>query len=158
MSFKFSRAAATVIAVLAMSQSSSALGFLKVLEPNTYKKAEWNGYGYKDSMRSDNAWDVSARSHRREGYMFSQQVALYRSAEIARDAGKSHFSIVRHNTFTINGGYRDMDEQTNLIILLSNSPDSPSYCMEDNPKACRTLNVSDTLQTIGSVFVASKRK
>lgn len=121
-------------------------------------KAGFGGYGFKDKLQKDGSWKVSAQTTNRDGYMFSQDVALYRSAEIAREAGKGWFQILDVSTRSVAGGTMLDQENTWLVIVPADSADPPATCHAKFATACKTLNVDETLARIGPTFAPPVNK
>lgn len=152
LSSKFAISGALLLAALVLLPTTPASGLptlFKLPEPRTYMAGGGARYGYKEKQQADGSWRIFARTLNRDGMQFSQDMAVYRAAEVAKDAGKSWFKIVDLSTrFPIGGS--DVDQiNTWLIMLPVDDADTPVTCRSENAAVCRAFNVEETIARIG---------
>lgn len=140
----------------ATAQPAWLYDLMKLPEPRTYKKAEGSFYGYREKLQKDGSWKVTAGTLKRDGEAFSQEMALYRSAEIARNAGKKWFQVTDLTTMSPGPGSNQVEVKTWLYILPVDDPQQPIACRSKIPASCSTFNVDLVLASIGPTLVLPK--
>jgi len=112
--------------------------------------------GYSDKQIEPGLWRVSATTNGYSGESSAFDMALYRAAEIARDAGFPYFQVVRSdfgvlpviagNTMSFSGG----GQNARLRIRGAREANAPLAC-EVEASACRAYSVEEVLRALGPV-------
>ncbi len=102
----------------------------------------WHGVGYKHQIQKDGSWRVLAESRINDGSGFAFNVAMYRTAELAREQGFRYVQLISgYGTRTFFG-----QESATVIARPSASPAQPTGC---KPKRCYTADVATLLTMLG---------
>lgn len=113
--------------------------------------------GYSEKQVEPGVWRITATTNGFSGQYSSMTMAIYRAAELARDAGFPYFQVVRSNfrvlplvtqyTYSSSGG----GEKARLRIRFSRNANPPLLCeMEDN--SCKTYAVEEVLRELGPLI------
>jgi hypothetical protein len=122
------------------------------------------GGGYSDRQIAPGSWEVTfgTNAYTRRGYALN--AALYRSAELARQAGYAYFQIVRSNlvvgSFSVGSGYAVGSshyggEAVHLTVHGVQSQDAPLTCENDKGSGCMTLATDEVLRQLEPVVRGS---
>ena len=113
--------------------------------------------GYSDKQIEPGLWRVRATTNGYSREYSALAMALYRSAELSRDAGFDHFQVVRSNhhllglvaggTWYSSGG----GENAMLRIRGTHDANAPIAC-ETERSNCRTYSVQEVLVQIGPLI------
>ncbi|HEU0045185.1 hypothetical protein [Sphingomonas sp.] len=103
----------------------------------------WKGIGYKfgyeDEFAKDGVWRVKARTRRGDGV----DMAVYRAAERAREAGYPYVQFLGGKASRGPGlSYAELD------VLPSRSPAAPTACRSKKPGTCYTADVAAVLRRL----------
>jgi hypothetical protein len=111
--------------------------------------------GYSDEQVEPGLWRVRARTNGFSGATSAFNMALYRAAELARDAGYPYFQIVQSNFGVLplvagNFIYSSGGGQTaRFRIRGARSADAPIACEMVDSRGCHTFPVEEVLRQIG---------
>lgn len=123
--------------VLAAVQPVSALA---ASAPYYGPMKTWTGLGFKDAVEKDGTWRIEAGTRGREPV----DLAMYRAAERARDAGYAYVELLggieRHGP----AGY-----SATLYARPSHSPAMPAVCRSKRKGTCYTADVGEVLRILG---------
>ena len=104
----------------------------------------WHGwgyrYGYKDDFAKDGSWRVDAAA--RSGH--AVDVAMYRTAERAREAGFAYVQFLRAR-----GSDGPAYSYATVFSRPSHSPAAPAECGAGRAGACYTAEVAEVLRRLG---------
>lgn len=113
----------------------------------------WGFVGYKDRVEKDGSWRIVANSARMHGTGFALNMAIYRAAELARDAGYPYVEILGGDASMENGLNSNRgNERVKLFARPSNSADRPRICKSKNPAGCYTAKVDLILSRLALVL------
>jgi hypothetical protein len=76
-------------------------------------------------------------------------MALYRAAELATAAGRTHFQVIDGSGTLGTGLYVRGRETIKLIVRPANSLDSPIECRAKSAQSCATFEAAEVLARIG---------
>lgn len=119
------------------------------------KYQKWGMFGgYKEKVAGPNSWRVLAGVNGAAPEGSAWKIALYRAAELARQAGFEYFQVVNQKgsqTYiglgwgapTHRGG-----GDAELEIVAVNDPAPPQTCLAANVKLCVTLNAEETMNRV----------
>jgi hypothetical protein len=110
------------------------------------------GDGYRERQIAPGIWLVRAQANIYTRDDFAIDMATYRGAVIARDAGFSHVqlldSYVEENE--VLGSLAGLaGERVEVKIRGVNDRNAPIACEMRPPATCRTLSVEETIRTLG---------
>lgn len=105
----------------------------------------WHGIGYKfgyeDRIEKDGSWRIETAIHGRGEAI---DMALYRAAERARDAGYRYVFLLGGKGYTSPG-----ISGATLYARPSNDAIAPTGCRSRKPTACYTADVAEVLRILG---------
>lgn len=112
--------------------------------------------GYTDKRLGEGAWEVTFRTAGPDPEARYKNGALYRSAELAREAGFPFFQVVRYQgrlrTLVQGKGDREtsrpVDQVARLFIRGVRTPNEELKCESASPSDCRTYSTEETLRTV----------
>ncbi|WP_404368968.1 hypothetical protein AB5I39_15800 [Sphingomonas sp. MMS24-J45] len=111
---------------------------------------QWYGVGYKDSVEKDGAWRIVSNSRRIDGERHALNVALYRAAELARDAGFSYVQILGGYSMRTRGvGVLAGNESAKIFARGANGSDALVGCRSTRPGECYAVPVDQLLAVLG---------
>ena len=128
---------ALVVAIAAVLASSPA----SAGKPYYGPKSGPFGTGYKHNVEKDGSLRIVTEYHSRDPYL-ALNVALYRAAELARDAGKPFVQVLGGNASSRHGVAVSF-----VFARPSDSPSAPAACRR--AKQCYTADVASVLQAVG---------
>ncbi len=124
------------------------------------------GGGYSDKQVGEGTWKVTFGTNAYTPRGYALNAAIYRSAELARNAGFPYFQVVRSSlvigSFSIGYGYASPvgnhygGEGVYLTVRGVQSPDDELKCENDKGAGCMTLSTEEVLREIEPV-VRSRR-
>lgn len=124
-----------------------------------YKPANIFG-GYKDEMVGPAMWKIEARSNGIAERGFASNMAAYRAAELAKQAGFSHFEIIDQEGKTTMVGYGAPTNFAgeNLMLLIRGKSDAlpPSECRAKDQTACFTAAVDEIIRQVEPMLTFPK--
>ena len=130
---RFALAAAAAAALIASSASARSVYYGPKNGPF--------GTGYKHSVEKDGSLRIVTEYHARSADL-ALDVALYRAADLARDAGKPFVQILGGHAYARNGvavGF--------VFARPSDSSSAPAQCRR--AKRCYTADVASVLRVLG---------
>jgi hypothetical protein len=138
-----------IAAVLTLATAPAALSAQAEWQ---VKYQRWGMFGgYKEKVLGPNSWRVLAGVNGVAPEGSAAKIALYRAAELAAQAGFSHFQVLdqkgSRTYFGIGGGpttHRGGGD-AELRIVAVNDPAPPPTCLAASPTLCMTLNAAETM-------------
>lgn len=116
--------------------------------------------GYRDKLIAPNMWEVSAAANGFSERDLARNMAIYRAAEVVKNAGFTHMQIVnqkgKSREFVNIGGFAGANLK--LTVVGTNSPSPPDECKAKNPAACYTLPVDEVISGVGPLIPFPKVK
>lgn len=118
--------------------------------------------GYSDKQIAEGTWEVTFRTNGRSPRGFAANAALYRSAELAREAGFPYFQVLRSRgtTTMVGSGYGPPStyagETVNLKVRGAQSPDGELVCENDDGRECMTLSTEKVLLELEAAVKPSR--
>lgn len=106
--------------------------------------------GYTDKLVEPGVWRVEGRANGIAEGGFAQSMAVYRAADLVKQAGFEYMQIIdqkgKQSFVGIRGGSMSSAGE-NLILWVRGAHDSspPAECRAKNPNACFTLPVAETM-------------
>lgn len=111
------------------------------------------GDGYREQRLAPDLWLVRAQANGFSSDTFALDMATYRAAELARDAGFAYLQLL----------YSDSDDNSETLGDLGamggvraevkargvRDRAAPIVCEMPAPRTCRTLDIAETLRTLG---------
>lgn len=98
------------------------------------------GEGYKEELQKDGSWRIVTEYHSRDP-MVAFNIALYRAAELAKEAGKPFVEITKGYAMSGYGVANGF-----VFARPSDSPSAPAKC---RTKRCYTADVAKVLKALG---------
>jgi hypothetical protein len=113
--------------------------------------------GYSDKSLGEGSWEVTFRTMGRDRENLYEAGALYRSAELAREAGFPYFQVVRFEgrvkTERPVGTPPDMGVPVAHFVRLTvrgvHTREEELKCESEAPRDCGTFSTEDTLRRLG---------
>jgi hypothetical protein len=131
--------------------------------PAKYRPWGMSG-GYKDKALGSNSWKVVAGVNGMADEGSAGKIALYRAAELTRNAGFSYFQITNQKgaqTFLgFSGGPANIRGAggAELTIIAVNDPAPPTSCKAKEAVACFTLNAQEVMERIRPFLIFPENK
>jgi hypothetical protein len=111
------------------------------------------GDGYRERQIAPGVWLVRAQANFYTRDDFAMDMATYRAAAIARDAGFSHVQLLDTYTEDNEEFLGDLAPMAGQRVEVKargvNDANAPIACEMRPPAACRTLSVAETIRTLG---------
>ena len=131
--------AAMTLAACATTYSRNSLGW---------------GDGYRERQLAPDLWLVRAQANGFTRETFAIDMATYRAAELARDAGFAWLQLIDSDTEDNEETLGDLASMAGIRVEVKargvNDRNAPIPCEMPNPNACRTVSVAETLRTLGA--------
>lgn len=113
----------------------------------------WGFVGYKDRKEKDGTWRIVANSARMHGTGFALNMATYRAAELARDAGYPYVEILGDDTLVERGLNANLgNERVVLFARPSKRSNRPVTCRSRMAAGCYTANVDVIMARLVSLL------
>lgn len=125
--------------------------------PTRYGKLDFfQRVGYSDRMIGEGVWEVAFKTLGRDVEDRYQKGALYRSAELARDAGFPFFQVVRFRgeltTEKRPSGPVPVKQVARLTVRGVRTRDEELKCESSSPSDCGTFSTEATLRAYAPLF------
>lgn len=130
------RLLATLITIFIAVSSATAREYVPIYGPKNGAMGE----GYKYSDQKDGSWRIVTEYHTRDP-MVALNVALYRAADMAREAGKPYVQVLSGygmSSYGVASGF--------VFARPSDNPAPPASC---RTKRCYTADVAKVLEALG---------
>jgi hypothetical protein len=114
--------------------------------------------GYKDKQIAPNSWRVTAGVNGTPALGSAERIALYRAAELTRNAGFTHFQIVDGKSEQTYIGVGGMPPQmqgpggSDMVIVAVNDASPPTSCQAESKTTCVTLEAEATMRKIAPLL------
>jgi hypothetical protein len=111
------------------------------------------GDGYREQRLAGDLWLVRAQANGFSSDSFALDMATYRAAELARDAGFAYLQLLSSDSDDNSEALGDLGAMGGVRAEVKargvHGRDAPIVCEMPAPQACRTLEVAETLRTLG---------
>ena len=111
------------------------------------------GDGYREQRLASDLWLVRAQANGFSSDNFALDMATYRAAELARDAGFAYLQLVDSDTEDNSETLGDLAAMAGVRVEVKargvHDRNAPIACEMRDPRACCTLSVAETLRTLG---------
>lgn len=120
--------------------------------------------GYKDKIVEPGVWRVEGRANGRAEDGFAQNMAVYRAADVVRQAGFEYMQIINqkgNKSFVGLGGASSMHSAGQDLILWvrgSHDNNAPSECRAKDAKACFTISTAEAMDRIAPLLTFPDEK
>jgi len=111
------------------------------------------GDGYREQRLAADLWLVRAQANGFTRESFALDMATYRAAELAREAGFAYLQLIDTDTEDNSDTLGDLSAMAGVRVEVKargvNDRDAPIVCEMRAPQTCRTLSVEETMRTLG---------
>lgn len=112
------------------------------------------GDGYREQRLAIDLWLVRAQANGFSGDGFALDMATYRAAELARDAGFAYLQLIYSDSEANSEMFGDLGAMGGVRAEVKargvHDRQAPIVCEMPAPRACRILAVAETLRTLGA--------
>jgi len=111
------------------------------------------GDGYREQRLAPDLWLVRAQANGFTRETFALDMATYRAAELAREAGFAWLQLIDADTEDNSDTLGDLSAMAGVRVEVKargvSDRNVPIVCEMRAPQTCRTVSVEETLRTLG---------